>query len=130
MELWLTLEVQDAETSAHRWRDARGQALVEAALTHGARSWAWQEPRWGLILEVGFSDEAQREGFRQLPAVRAALDSAPDPVSGVLVYPGRGGSYGAAVRVHPRPSPSEDAAHAVAPTERLLDLTDRQPALT
>ena len=32
--------------------------------------------------------------FRRLPAVQAALDAVPDPIGGLLIYPGRGGGSG------------------------------------
>jgi uncharacterized membrane protein len=41
MELqWWSIEVFDgAELSAARWQDSYGEALVEAAITHGAYEW-------------------------------------------------------------------------------------------
>ncbi|HEY6748933.1 MAG TPA: hypothetical protein VI357_24850 [Mycobacteriales bacterium] len=51
------------------------------------------------MFEVEFDDEDAWEAFRRLPAVQAALDAVPDPVQGLLIYPGRGGSSG---RVAPR----------------------------
>jgi hypothetical protein len=52
------------------------------------------------VFEVAFPGEEQWEIYRDLPAVRAALDAVPDPVNGLLIYRGRGGSSG---RVEPRP---------------------------
>lgn len=43
------------------------------------------------MFEVLFDTEEQWEAFRGLPVVRAALDAAPDPVNGLLIYRGRGG---------------------------------------
>ena len=40
---------------------------------------------WGVVFEVCFGNEEQWEAFRNLPAVRAALDAVPDPVGGLLV---------------------------------------------
>lgn len=54
-------------------------------------STAWHADTWGVVFEVCFGNE-QREAFRNLPAVRAALDAVPDPVGGLLVYRGRGGA--------------------------------------
>ncbi|HKS43812.1 MAG TPA: hypothetical protein VJT49_01625 [Amycolatopsis sp.] len=54
------------------------------------------------MLEIEFDDEEHRDRFRGLPAVRAALEAVPYPVSGLLVYPARGGS-GSAVPRRPRP---------------------------
>jgi len=117
---WLTIEVQHAMSSAYRWRDSWADALLEAALTHGVRDWAWQTPDWGVILELEFSSEDNRDAFPGLPLVRAALDAAPDAVLGVFVIPGRGGSQGAAVRRRPRPSPFAEGACAQADSEELL----------
>jgi len=107
-------------SSAYRWRDSWADALLEAALTHGVRDWAWQTPDWGVILELEFSSEDNRDAFPGLPLVRAALDAAPDAVLGVFVIPGRGGSQGAAVRRRPRPSPFTEGACAQADSEELL----------
>jgi hypothetical protein len=100
---WWSIEVSHGRFSAARWKDAHGEALVEAALTNGAVDWAWHEYRWGVVLEVAFTDESQWDRFYALPAVHAALDAAPDPVEGLLVHRGRGGSSGARLPRRPRP---------------------------
>jgi hypothetical protein len=46
------------------------------------------------VLEFVFADETGQDAVRQAPVVLAALDAAPDPVSGVLVH--RTGAAGAA----------------------------------
>lgn len=69
MGFWLTIEVQDAQVSAESWRQGRGESLVEAAITHGARDWQWHNPPWGVVLELEFTDEDVRDAFRGLPAV-------------------------------------------------------------
>ena len=63
---------------------------------HGTR------PPWGVMLELKFGDEEARNAFRELPALTAALDAVPDPVFGLLVYPGRGGASGAGKTRRPR----------------------------
>lgn len=83
---WLTIEVQHAVSSAYRWRGSWADALLEAALTHGVRDWAWQTPDWGVILELEFSSEDNRDAFPGLPLVRAALGSAPEAVLGVSSF--------------------------------------------
>ncbi|MGH3926895.1 MAG: hypothetical protein ACRDTT_29185, partial [Pseudonocardiaceae bacterium] len=93
-----------------------------AAVTNGARGWEWHTPRWGLILELEFSGEAARDAFRNLPAVTAALDAVPDPVFGLLVYPGRGGGSGAGKPRRPRPAPLAGAAEMEEPRDQFLDL--------
>jgi hypothetical protein len=107
---WLSIEVFDGAFPATLWRNAHGESLVEAALTNGAENWEWHEHRWGVVLEIAFSEEDRRDAFRTLPAVRAALDAVPDPVSGLLVYRGRGGGAGAGMPRRPRPAPVAGAA--------------------
>jgi hypothetical protein len=111
--LWWSIEVLNGPFSADRWRDAHGRALFEAAVTHGALDWSWQPTEWGLVLEVEFPDADAWSAFRQLPGVQAALDAVPDPVRGLFVFPGRGGSAGAPVR--PRPMPRSGAGGAPLP---------------
>ncbi|GAA3928145.1 hypothetical protein [Actinoplanes auranticolor] len=117
MELhWWSVEVLDGATlSAARWQDAHGDALTEAALTHGAYEWHWHPHSWGVLFEIAFRGDGQWPVFRELPGVRAALDAVPDPVNGLMVYPGRGGSSG---RVQPRrPRPIAGAGAATLPVE-------------
>src|SRR6188508_2257944 len=98
---WLTLEVFDAGTPATQWLRAWRDNLVETALASGAVFWDDHEHSWGVVLEFAFDDEVSRDRFRNHPTVTAALDAAPDPVSGALVYPHRGGGTG--VRMPRRP---------------------------
>jgi hypothetical protein len=122
MGFWLTIEIQHGEIGADGWRRAHGESLIEAAVTNGARGWEWHTPQWGLILEVELSTEQARDAFRNLPAVTAALDAVPDPVFGLLVYPGRGGGSGAAEPRRPRPAPAAGAAELDEPRDRFLNL--------
>ena len=95
MAEWWSIEVFHADLStARQWKDSYAGALIEAALANGARNWAWHEHPAGVVLEVAFRDDAAWEAFRALPAVAAALDAAPDPVNGLIIYRGRGGSSG------------------------------------
>ena len=110
MAEWLTIEVVDGEFPASRWRRSYEDALIEAALTHGADSWEWHVTRWGVVLEIEFSSDGQLERFRGLPVIRAALDAVPDRAHGLIVYRGRGGGAGSHVRRRPRPRPIADAA--------------------
>lgn len=126
MEFWLTIEIYHGEvSSADRCRDDRGKSLIEVAITNAAREWQWHDPRWGVILEILFDNEQTRDAFRDLPAVIAALDAVPDPVSGLLVYTGRGGGSGAAQPRRPRPTPAAGAAERQEPHHQYLDLTRR-----
>jgi hypothetical protein len=100
---WWSIEVLNGRNSAARWKDANGTLLIEAALTNGAVDWAWYEHRWGVVLEVAFPDEWHWEFFYALPAVQAALDAVPDPLSGLAVHRGRGGISGTRLPRRPRP---------------------------
>ena len=62
-----------------------------------------------MVFEVLFDSDAQWEAFRALPAVRSALDGAPDPVNGLIVYRGRGGGAGPRKPRKPKPAPSASA---------------------
>ena len=55
------------------------------------------------MFEVSFDEEEAWDGFTTLPVVRAALDAVPDPLTGLIVYRGRGGSSGAPYPRKPRP---------------------------
>jgi hypothetical protein len=122
MAYWLTIEVQHGELPADAWRRAHEERLVEAAVTNGVKRWEWHSPGWGVILELKFRTEAERDAFRDLPAVVAALDAVPDPVFGLLVYPGRGGGSGAGKPRRPRPAPVAGAAEVPEPRAQFLDL--------
>lgn len=123
MDYWLSLEVLDGEVPASSWKFAHGDNLSEAALTNGARQWTWHEHRWGVVLEIEFSTEEQRDRFRDLPAVSAALDAVPDPVNGLIVYPGRGGGSGTRVPRSPRPLPMSGAGALPEPHEEVTMTT-------
>jgi hypothetical protein len=117
-EYWWSIEVIDAELMpADRWRDAHAARLVEAAISHGAKDWNWMRTPWGVVFEVCFADWDAWTGFRALPGVVAALDSVPDPINGLMIYPGRGGSSGA--RQPRKPLPKAGAGAAPIPTDDL-----------
>lgn len=109
---WWSIEVRDGVLSALRWKDGYGEALLEAAVTNGARRWEWTVIPGGVVLEVAFRDSEEWERFRALPVVTAALDATPDPVNGLYVYPGRGGSSAKASR-KPKPRPAGAGAAAM-----------------
>jgi hypothetical protein len=129
---WWTIEVLDGpHSSASRWRDAHQETVVSAAVSFGAREWHWQTFGWGVLFEVAFDSEETWPEFRALPAVRAALDAVPDPVNGLLIYPGHGGSAG---RVQPRrPRPTAGAGAVPLPREEppsRVTLATAEPAPT
>ena len=128
MAEWWSIEVFHADLSAQRWKDSYEDALIEAALAHGALNWAWHEHRTGVVLELKFRDDEQWEAFRGLPAVRAALDAAPDPVNGLIIYRGRGGAAGSRWPRRRGPKPSADALARPEPEDdKRLDLTSSAP---
>jgi hypothetical protein len=128
MAEWWSIEVFHADLSARRWKDSYERALVEAAVTNGAIDWAWHEHRTGVVLEVAFEDDARWEAFRNLPAVCGALDAAPDPVNGLIVYRGRGGAAGPRKPRRPKPSPAAGALALNEPAEeQWLDVTGASP---
>lgn len=124
MAQWWSIEVFHGEKlPASIWRDAYEDALTEAAVTNGALYWEWHEYRYGVIFEVCFSTDEQWEAFRDLPSVRGALDAAPDPVNGLLIYRGRGGASGPRKPRKPKPAPSAAALELEEPAqERHVDL--------
>ena len=103
MAEWWSIEVLHGEFSASQWQSAYGSDLIEAALTNGARDATWHIGTWGVAFEVRFEDSDQWQAFRNLPVVRAALDAVPDPVNGLLIYRGRGGSSATGKPRKPRP---------------------------
>jgi hypothetical protein len=108
MAEWWTIEVLDAELPAESWRGGYGATLVRVAVEHGAVDWFWRNTSSGVVLELLFGDDSVVAwhgwgAFRDVPAVRAALDAVPDPVNGLLMYPGLGGSSGSLVPRRPRP---------------------------
>jgi len=94
MPVWFSVEVLDGASSASIWSEAYGDALVESAILSGAIEWNWHKHTWGVVLELAFADDEAWDRFRELPSVAAALDAVPDPVTGLMVYRGRGGSAG------------------------------------
>src|SRR5215469_13547166 len=128
MAEWWSIEVLHGEFSAFRWQEQHDDALIEAALTNGAADGAWQAERWGVVFEICFGNEQQWERFRSLPAVRAALDAVPDPVSGLLIYRGRGGGSDARNPRRPKPAPAASAVSLDQPrAEPHVDLTRSVP---
>jgi hypothetical protein len=103
MAEWFSIEVIDGAWSARAWREAFGDRLLSFAYGAGLTDWHWEDLDWGVVLEVELPDEFAFERFCDLPGVRAALDAVPDPVHGLLVHRGRGGSAGARVPLRPRP---------------------------
>jgi hypothetical protein len=121
---WWSIEVLHGELSAFQWQQAYDSDLIEAALTNGALDGTWHADQWGVAFEVCFETEEEWEAFRELAVVRAALDAVPDPVNGLLIYRGRGGSSAAGKPRRPQPAPSAAAVSLPEPeAEPYIDLT-------
>lgn len=103
MSAWYSIEVFDGATSASVWAEAYRDTLIETAISHGASDWSWHRHTWGVVFELSFEAEELWEDFTTLPIIRAALDAVPDPLTGLIVYRGRGGSSGASFPRKPRP---------------------------
>ena len=115
---WWSIEVFSGDRlPASGWRYAYEDELTEAAITHGAMYYEWHDTEYGVIFEVLFRDDEQWEGFRALPAVRAALDGVPDPVNGLIIYRGRGGAAGGRKPRKPKPAPGAAALALAEPRE-------------
>lgn len=124
MAEWWSIEVLHGDVSAYPWQQAHDDELVEAAFTNGALDSTWHADTWGVAFEVCFNTTEEWEAFCTLPIVRAALDSVPDPVNGLLIYRGRGGSSASGKPRRPRPAPSAAAVALPEPEdERLIDVT-------
>jgi hypothetical protein len=124
MAEWWSIEVLHGEFSAFQWQQACDSELIEAALTNGALDGTWHADQWGVAFEVCFRTSEDWEAFRDLPIVRAALDAVPDPVNGLLIYRGRGGTSAAGRPRRPRPAPGASAMALTEPDEEpFLHLT-------
>jgi hypothetical protein len=118
---WYSIEVFDGGASASLWAEAHADAMTEAALTSGASDWTWERHSWGVAFEVLFEDDATWEAYCANPVVQRSLDAVPDPLTGLLVYKGRGGSSGAAKPRKPRPLAGSGAAALPLPWDLGLD---------
>ena len=120
MAEWWSIEVFSGDKlPASGWRYAYEDELTEAAITHGALYYEWHDTEYGVIFEVLFPGDAQWDAFRDLPAVRAALDGVPDPVHGLIIYRGRGGAAGETKPRKPKPAPGAAALELEEPRRRV-----------
>jgi hypothetical protein len=129
MSEWYSIEVFDGASSAALWSDVHGDALLESALSTGAKDWSWHRHSWGVVLELEFADSKSWDAWRALPHVQAALDAVPDPISGLIVYRGRGGSSGTSRPRRPRPIKGSGAAALPLPWEWDNDDLTALPAM-
>ncbi len=117
MAEWFSIEVFDGKFTARAWAEAFGDSLVQTAMWHAATDWEWHYLSWGVVLELEFKDELVWGEFRDSVVVKAALDAVPDPVNGLIVKRGRGGSSGSASPRRPRPLAGSGAASLPLPIE-------------
>lgn len=110
MAFWMSIEVFDGPFSARSWAEAYGDSLVEEGLRKGAVDWTFHNHSWGVVFEIAFAEEADWDRFRESLSVQIALDAVPDPVGGLIVYRGRGGSAGSTSPRKPRPLIGSGAA--------------------
>ncbi len=103
MTEWFSIEVSDGSSSAREWLDRYGDHIINAAQREGLADWEMRQLPWGVVIELELTDEFVWEQVRSHPAVGAALDAVPDPVRGLLVHRGRGGSAGSRLPLVPRP---------------------------
>ena len=130
MAEWFSIEVTNGASSARQWAESSLDLLVDEAIGGGASEWEIQYLPWGCVLEIEFPDEAAFELFRNRPSVLAALDRVPDPVSGLLVHRGRGGSSGSRRPRGPLPMRGSDAAALPIPEDVIEELvTERAAAM-
>jgi hypothetical protein len=114
---WFSIEVLDGTYSAAGWAEAFGDALVTQALSTGATNWDWHRHSWGTVFEVEFTDVEMWDRFRDSLPVQTALEAVPDPVSGLIIYRGRGGSAGGREPRRPRPLIGSGAAALPVPLD-------------
>jgi hypothetical protein len=130
MSEWYSIEVFDGASSASLWAQVHGDPLLESALLMGAKDWTWHHHSWGVVLELQFEDTHAWDAWRAQPHVQAALESVPDPVSGLIVYRGRGGSSGAVKPRKPKPLRGSGAAALPLPWDWELEGPSLIPTLT
>jgi len=103
MAYWYSIEVLDGTYSAAGWTEAFGDSMVTEALATGATNWDWQHHTWGAVFEVEFDTDEAWTRFQASITMQRALDAVPDPVSGLIIYRGRGGNSGRGEFRRPRP---------------------------
>ena len=116
----MSIEVLDGQYPASLWAEAHADNLIQTAILHGAIDWRLHHLRWGVVLELGFSNEEEWERFRADAAVDAALDAVPNPALGLLIYRGWGGSSSPREPRRPRPLAGAGAAALPLPPDDVL----------
>lgn len=117
----MAIEIHDAAFPASSWQRAYGDALTKAAMGWSGLDWEWRSFRWGLLFLVAFPSEEEFEQWREMPAVIAALDAVPDPVSGLVFHRGWGGTSGTGEPRRGKPLAGAGGAEVPRPVEQALD---------
>ncbi|MBR7835418.1 hypothetical protein KDL01_19240 [Actinospica durhamensis] len=114
MDEWWSIEIFGNGLEISTWVRTRGRDVIRTALEYGASDWQWHAGSWGVVVEFCFGESTRVGGgwtaFMDSPLVKAALDAVPDPINGLIYYPGRGGTALASVPRRPRPAPAAAAA--------------------
>lgn len=119
------MEVIDGSSSASLWAEAHGDAIIETAFSFGATDWSWHRHAWGVVLELEFAGDEVWEAFLNLTRIQAALEAVPDPLTGLILYRGRGGSgFSGEPR---RPKPLRGCGSAALPLPWELHFDDVRP---
>jgi hypothetical protein len=125
---WFSIEVLDGATPASIWAEIFRDSLVADAVSMAALDWSWHRHTWGVVFEVAFTNEEAWERYRTSLTVTRALDAVPDPVSGVIMYRGRGGSSGRTQPRRPLPFAGSGAASVPLPvSEDRFAVFEAQP---
>jgi len=113
----MSLEVLDAGTSAESWWAGYGDTLIAFAHEFGAQEWHVRSFGWGVAIELAFRTEKLWDAFLTAPGVQAILDAIPDPVNGLIIQRGWGGTSGTRFPRKPKPIVGSGAAELPVPTE-------------
>lgn len=128
MAEWFSIEVFDGPFPARTWAESYGDSMIQSAVSHGCTNWEWHYLSWGAVLELEMPGEQAFELLRSLAEIRAALEAVPDPLTGLLIYRGRGGSSGSQWPRRPRPRAGSGAEALPLPIEDLFsDLIGARP---
>lgn len=119
MAFEVTIEVSDGPAPARTWLDSWLDRLVEAGISSGLTEWrvVWRD--WGVVLELAFDSLSAWQVFRDNPVVLDGLTAVPDPVRGLQIHRGWGGTGG--VRMPRRPRPFRGSGAAALPLPERLD---------
>ncbi len=113
----MSIEVFNGPFAASLWADAHNDPLVETAVTFGATDWELKRTAWGVVFEVAFKTETYWELYKDSEAVRNALQTAPEPETGVLIYRGRSLDTGNHKPRKPKPKSGSGANALALPIE-------------